>query len=181
MNLRELIPPSDLPAADARVPAVVVRIAAALVGILLTLDVYGTSGWLGVGIVFSLAMAWAPEYLLSWPVIVFLGLGELGRTAGPSWQLLVLIAGVHLLHVLAMLTLALPWRSWVQPRAFRVPFVRFLAIQLPVQLLAVVALLLLAPSANGHRPLTAAVVAVVGAAALAGLTLLLRRPPEDRG
>lgn len=179
MKLRELRPPADLPAADARVPAVCVRVAAALLGILLTLDVYGTSGWLGVGVVFSVAAAWAPEYLLSWPVIVFLALGQLSRPAGLSWQLLVLIAGVHLLHVCAMLTLALPWRSWMQLRAFRAPLLRFIAIQLPVQVLAVVLLPLLAPNARGHRPLTAGVFAVVGGAALAGLAALLltRRSP----
>lgn len=179
MKPQELIPPADLPAADARIPALVVRLAAALLRILLTLDVYGSSGWLAVGVGFSLVMAWAPEYLLSWGVIVFLALGQLARPAGLSWQLLVLIAGVHLLHVLALLTLALPWRSWVQPRAFTAPLLRFLAIQLPVQLLAVGTLLLLAPNARGQRPLTAGVVTVVGAVALAGLALLMfRRPPE---
>jgi len=40
--------------------------------ILLSLVVYGSSGWLAVGIIFSLLAAWAPEYLLDWVLIVFL-------------------------------------------------------------------------------------------------------------
>jgi hypothetical protein len=52
----------------------------------------------------------------------------------------------------------------------------------------VLALLLLAPSSDGHRPLTVAGFAVIGAAALAGLALLLtgprfdeRQPPTEVG
>jgi hypothetical protein len=179
MNLPELAAPSDRPAADARIPGVVVRGALATVGSLLTLIVYGTSGWLAVGVIFSLLAAWAPEYLLSWVVIVFLAIGELSRSAGLTWQLLVLIAGVHLLHLLAMLALTLPWRSWLQPRVFARPLLRFAAIQIPVQLLAVAALLLLAPDAHGHRPLTVAAFTVLGTIALAALALLLLRRRAD--
>jgi hypothetical protein len=181
MNVRELAPPPDLPAPDARLPAVTVRLALAIVGTLLSLIVYGNSAWLAVGIIFSLQAAWAPEYLLGWAVIVFLALGELNRRAALSWQLLVLIAGVHLLHVLATFTLGLPWRSWIQPRAFTQPLRRFVTIQIPVQLLAVATLLLLAPNARGQRPLTVAEFTVIGAAALAGLTLLLLRRRPDEG
>lgn len=181
MKLIEPIRPPDLPAADARVPGLVVRLALAIVAILLTLVVYGSSGWLAVGIMFSLVAGWAPEYLLDWALIVFLALGELSHPAALSWQLLVLLAGVHLLHVLATLALALPWRSWIAPSAFTRPFIRFLEIQIPVQLLAVATLLLLAPNAHGHRPLTIAEFTLVGAGALAGLTLMLLRGRADGG
>lgn len=181
MNLGDLVPPSDLPAPDARVPGVAVRLALAIVGILLTVVVYGSSGWLAVGIMFSLLAAWAPEYLLDWVLIVFLALGELSHPAALSWQLLVLLAGVHLLHALATLALGLPWRSWIAPSVFTRPLLRFLAIQIPVQLLAVVTLLLLAPNAHGHRPLTVAEFTLVGAAALAGLTLILLGRRADDG
>jgi hypothetical protein len=181
MNVRELVPPPDRPVLDARVPGLAVRLALAIVGTLLSLLVYGTSAWLVLGIVFSVLAAWAPEYLLGWAVIVFLALGELNRSADLSWRLLVLIAGVHLLHVLATFMLGLPWRSWIQPRAFTQPLRRFLTIQIPVQLLAVVTLLLLAPNDHGHRPLTVAEFTVIGAAALGGLTLLLlNRRTDDR-
>jgi hypothetical protein len=179
MNIAGLGPPADLPAADARLPGVTVRILLALVASLLTLDVFGTSGWVAMGVLFSLLAAVAPEYLLSWGVILFLGLGQLNRSAGITWQLLVLLAGVHLLHILGTLALAVPWRSWLAPRIFRAPLRRFLSIQIPVQLLAVMALLLLAPNSHGHRPLAAAAFAIVGAGALAGLGLLLLRRRVD--
>jgi hypothetical protein len=114
-------------------------------------------------------------------LIVFLALGELSHPAALSWQLLVLLAGVHLLHVLATLALGLPWRSWIHPSAFTRPLLRFVSIQIPVQLLAVVTLLLLAPTAHGHRPLTVAEFTLVGAAALAGLTLILLGRGTDDG
>jgi hypothetical protein len=175
MSLRELMPPADLPAADARIPGVAVRAVLALIGVALTLVVYGTSGWLAVGIILALLAAWAPEMLFAWLLIVFLVIGQLGRQATLSWQLLVLLAGLQLVHVLATLTLELPWRGWVQPAVFAVPLRRFIAIQVPSQLLAVVALLLLAPNAHGHRPLTLNGASVIGAAALAVLALLLLR------
>lgn len=174
MNLRELGPPADLPA-EARLPAVAVRVALALVAALLTLMVYGYSGWLVVGVLFGLLAAWQPEYLLAWPLIVFWGIGELGREATLSWQLLVLLAGVQIFHLLAMQSLALPWGSWMQLSAFAGPLRRLVAIQLPVQLLAVGALLLLAPAAHGQRPLSLAAFTLVGAGALSGLALLLLR------
>jgi hypothetical protein len=180
VNIERLVPPPDSPAAGARVPAVLVRFALAVVGVLLSLVVYAASGWLAVGILFSLLAAWAPEYLLSWLLIVFLGLGELGRHAALSWQLLVLLAGLHLLHVLATLALGLPWRSWAQPSVFTRPLLRFIVIQVPVQLLAVVSLLLLAPNDHGHRPLTVAAFSVIGSVALAGLALLLLGTRGDR-
>lgn len=178
--LARLAPPPDLPAAEARIPALAVRIALVLVGALLALLVYGTSGWLVLGILLALLAAWQPDYLLAWVLIVFLALGQLNHRATLSWQLLVLLAGVQLLHLLASLTLMLPWRAWVQPAVLITPLLRFIAIQIPVQLVAVLALLLLAPNAHGHRPLTIPEFTLVGAAALAGLAVLLLRRRSDQ-
>lgn len=178
--LARLAPPPDLPAADARIPALAVRIVLVLVGALLSLLVYGASGWLVLGILLALLAAWQPEYLLAWGLIVFLALGQLSHRATLSWQLLALLAGVQLLHLLASLTLMLPWRAWVQPAVLTPPLLRFIAIQIPVQLVAVVVLLLLAPNGHGHRPLTVPAFTVIGAAALAALAvLLLRRRPAQ--
>ncbi len=110
---------------------------------------------------------------------MFLAAGQLARHPGLSWQLLVLLAGIHLLHVLAMLALDLPWRSWLAAGGVRRAAARFLAIQIPTQLLAVLALLLLAPSHDGRRPLSAGGLALIGAAALAGLGVLLFGPHAD--
>jgi hypothetical protein len=188
MKLPGVVVPPDLHFGGARVPAVAVRVVFTVVGVLLALVDYGPTGWLAVGTVLGVAAACSSQYLLGWVMILFLAAGRLAYHAGLSWQFLVLLFGLHLLHVLAMLTLELPWRSWVQARVFVAPLRRFLVVQVPTQLLAVLALLLLAPGSDGHRPLTVAGFGVVGAVALAGLALLLtgsrldeRRPPSPVG
>jgi hypothetical protein len=179
MRLAGLKAPTDLPAAGAQVPALAVRTVMVIAGLLLSLVDYGFTGWLAVGIVLSVAAAWSPRNLLVWVLILYLAAGRLAHNASLSWQFLVVLAGVHLLHVLGMLALELPRRSWVQPRLFVKPLRRFLAIQVPTQLLAILALVLLAPSPDGHRPLTIAGFGVVGALALAGIALLLAGPRLD--
>jgi hypothetical protein len=179
MKLPGVAPPPDLSHAGARIPGLAVRAVFLIAGVLLCLVDYGLSGWLVVGIVLSVAAAWSPQHLLGWALILFLAAGRLAHHPGLSWRFLVLLAGLHLLHVLAMLALELPWRSWVQPAVLVAPLRRFLVIQVPSQLLAVLALLLLAPSADGHRPVTIAGFAVVGAVALVGLALLLTGPRFD--
>jgi hypothetical protein len=176
MTFADVLPPTDMPAAGARIPGVAVRAAFAITGALLALVDYGPNGWLAFAIVLSVAAAVAPETLIGWLVILFLMAGQLARHADLTWRFLVLLAGLHLLHVLASLALELPWRSWIQPAVFVPPLRRFVLIQIPTQLLAVCALLLLAPNHDGHRPLTVAASAVVGAAALGGLTLVFVRP-----
>ena len=173
---------ADLPDANGLIPSAAIRGAFVIVGALLSFVVYGTSGWMEVGIVLALAAALLPRYLLGWGLILYLTIGELAHRAELSWRFLVLLAGLHLLHVLAMWVLELPWRSKVQIAVFVPGLLRYLAIQVPVQVLAVLALLLLAPNPNGHRPLTIAGCAVVGAAALVGLAVRLTRPlREDDG
>lgn len=181
MRLAELTPPADLPAPDARIPALAVRFAVLLLGALLSLDVCGISGWLGLGVVLSLLAAVAPEYLFAWLLILYLAISESTAHNALTWEFLVLLAGVQLLHVLASLTVGLPWRTWLQPAVFERPLRRVLVTQIPVQLLAVLALLLLGPDAHGHRPVTVVEFTVVGSAALMLLALLLlRRRFEDR-
>jgi hypothetical protein len=180
MNIPALRAPADLPAADARIPGVTVRLVFVVVAVLLALVVFGPGGWFAVGTLLALLAAWAPYYLLGWLLILMLALGELGHQAELSWRILVLLAGVQLLHVLSALMLELPWRGWLQPEVFVRPLLRLFAIQIPVQLLAVAALLLLAPNAHGHRPLTVTAFAVIGAVALACLTLVLLRSRPDQ-
>lgn len=179
MKLSVLTAPTDLAAAGARVPALAVRAVFLISGLLLSLADYGFTGWSVVGIVLSVAATCSPRHLLAWVLILYLAAGRLAHHASLSWRFLVVLAGVHLLHVLGMLALELPWRSWVAPKLFLAPLRRFLAIQVPTQLVAILALLLLAPSRDGHRPLTIAEFGVVGALALAGLALLLAGPRLD--
>ncbi len=178
-------PPRDLPVRSAWMPAVTVRVALMLLGIGLSFVVYAGSGWVAVGILLSFLAVWEPKVMLGWGLIVFLAIGQLSNHDALTWQLLVLIAGLHLLHLLSMQMLELPWYGWMSPQVLKQPLLRFAAIQIPCQLFAVAALLLLAPGAGGHRPLSGPVVAVIGALALAALAVLLLRPrveaPNDAG
>lgn len=176
-----LVPPSDLPAAGARVPAIAVSATLLIAGLALTAVGYGVNGWLVAGGLLSAGAVWAPQYMLGWALILFVAAGELTRRDTLSWHVLVLLAGIHLIHILAMLSLELPRRSWVHPAVFAAPLRRFVAVQVPAQALAVLVLLLLSPDAAGHRPLRAGALAVVGAAAFVGLALvLLEARPDER-
>jgi hypothetical protein len=173
MKRSRLAPPDDLPVADAWIPGYAVRVAFVITAVALVLVDFGLTGWLVPAFALIIAAAWSPQQLYGWALILFLAAGQLGHHADLSWRFLVLLAGLHLLYVLATLAPALPLRSWAQPAVFVTPLMRFIAIQVPTQILAVVALLLLAPGANGHRPLTVAAFAVIGVVGLTGLALLL--------
>jgi hypothetical protein len=175
MRLPSFSAPSTLPVAGARVPGYVPRAVLFLAGTLLSLVDYGASGWLVVGAALSLVAALWPRYLVGWALILFLAAGRAGSHTGLDWRVLVLIAGVHLVHVLSLLTVQLPPRGWVQPGVFSAPLRRFVAIQIPTQVLAVLALVLLVGH-DGHREISTAVFAAVGAVALVGLGLLLFGP-----
>ncbi|MDA8032565.1 MAG: hypothetical protein M0T71_00130 [Actinomycetota bacterium] len=177
VSLRALTRPADLAAGDARLPGLALRAVLLAVGIGLAIVEEGGSGLLVVAIALAIGAAWAPQYLLGWGLILCLGLSQLARHDVLGWRLLVLLAGLHLLHVLSLLVLELPWRSWIQPSVLAGPLVRFVAVQLPAQALAIPTLALLAPGGGGHRPVTMAAFAGVGIVALAGLTALLLLPP----
>jgi hypothetical protein len=177
----DLVAPKDGPAPGARIPAVALRVALGLLGAALSLVDYHLSGWLTIGILISVGAAAFPEHLVGWGLILYLGAGQLARPSSLSWQLLVLIAGVHLLHILAMFSFDLPLGSWIEPGVVVRPLRRFLAIQIPTQALAVLALLVLAPRDDGHRPVSVAALAIPGALALVGLALALFRPGTAAG
>lgn len=173
-----MAPPSGAPAPDARLPGSAVRVAFALAGLGLSVVDYRFTDWLVIAVVLTSVAAAAPRSLLAWGLILFLALGQLTRHDALSSRFLVLLAGLHLLHVLAMLSLEVPARSWMQPTVLVAPALRFVAIQVPSQILAIAAMLLVAPRPNGHRPLTIAAFALLGALALVGLVLVLLRPPS---
>jgi len=179
--LRAVPAPPELTNTGTMVPAVVVRAALATCGVVLSYVLFGPTGWLALGIMASVAAAWSPRHLLGWALILLLAAGQLAHHPGLTWRFLVLLAGLHLLHLLSMLALELPWRAWVQLAVFRAPLRRYVAIQVPTQLLAVAALLWLAPRHGGHRPITVTAFAALGAVAFVGLALLLsshRHDPE---
>jgi hypothetical protein len=160
-----------------QVPGFVVRAAVAVVGAPLCFVCYQPAFWITVGLVLAGLAVIYPQRLAAWVLILFLGASRLPHHSSPlQWQFFVLLAGLHLLHLLAAQTLEFPWRGSVQLAVFRRPLLRFLAIQIPVQALAVVALAVLAPRPNGSRHVTLAAFGIVGALALVMVTLALAVP-----
>lgn len=137
---------------------------------------YPLAAGFAAGIAIAVASPFVMRKLGPWVAIIVLGLGQFTRPAAASWHFFVLLAGLHLLHVLGALAGPLPWRGWIQPRVLARPLLRVVAIQVPVQLVAAVILLALAPDAHGHRPLSWAGFGLIGVLALAALTLTLIRP-----
>jgi hypothetical protein len=166
-----------VPQLGPRVPGFVPRLALAVVGVLLTVLCYSLPVWIVIGLTLTAFAAVLPRRLGAWALLLFLGASRLPHGTSPlGWQFLVLLAGLHLLHVIATQTLEIPPRCWVQLAVFRRPLLRFLAVQVPAQLVAALVLLLLAPDSHGHRPATLPFFGVLGTAALLVVTLLLAVP-----
>jgi hypothetical protein len=169
--------PRIVPELGARIPGYATRVAFVAVAAPLCFDRYPTGFWLVVGLALTAGAVAAPRHLYAWALLLLLGASQLSRDPSPyDWHFFVLLAGLHLLHVLAASTLAYPWRSWVQLAAIRPPLRRYLAIQVPVQLVALLTLSLLAPSPDGGAHVTVPAVGIVGAAALVLITLRLIVP-----
>ncbi|MGC9221067.1 MAG: hypothetical protein ACP5H2_06905 [Solirubrobacteraceae bacterium] len=171
--------PAGLPGQRKVVPAPTLRLMIAVEGVALTTVAYGVNGWLSLGVVLALFAAAQPENLLGWLLIGFLAAGELTRHDTLNWHLLAILAGLHLVYVTSVLAAQVPWRAWLAIDVFKAPLLRFAMIQLPCQLTTVVAMVVLAPSGHGHRPINAAVIAPIGTLALLALAFaMLRLRPE---
>jgi hypothetical protein len=110
-------------------------------------------------------------------LLPFLAASQLTRDPAPlDWRFMLLLAGLHLLYVLAAQLRQLPWRIRVQLAALAQPLGRFVAIQLPVQLIAIAVLALLAPTSDGDRRLVVPALGIAGAVALLLTALLLVVP-----
>jgi hypothetical protein len=166
-----------LPPVGRRVPGFVPRAALAVVGAPLCFVCYQQAFWIAVGLVLAGLAVVFPQRFAAWALILLLGASRLPHESSPlKWQFFVLLAGLHLLHLLAAQAFDFPWRGWVQLAVFRRPLLRFLSIQIPVQALAVVALVALAPRSNGSRHVTLAAFGIVGAVSLVMVTLALAVP-----
>jgi len=165
------------PAIGAVVPGIAPRLVLAAAGSLLSFTAYTSAFLIVVGVLLAIVAAAAPRTMAAWMLILFLGASRIPRAhTALEWRLLVLVSGLHLIHVVGAQVLELPVRSWVQVAVFRAPLWRFVAIQIPVQAVAVAALLLFAPRGDDSHRIEIAALGTVGAAAFVAVTLLLAAP-----
>lgn len=170
-------PDAAWPATGPAVPVVAVRVLLAVVGIAGCATCLPSVAWAVVGALVAVTAALRPSSLAPWVLAGVLVLHQLGTDPGPGWRFAVLLAAVHLLHVLGGLALALPVRGTLEVRALAAPARRFVVVQAPAQVVAQAALW----GFEGSRRPDVPLVAVLAAAALAGLGVLLVRSYRDRG
>ncbi|HEY5224089.1 MAG TPA: hypothetical protein VIJ18_13710 [Microbacteriaceae bacterium] len=159
-----------------RVPGWALRVAVVAVGVALCVSQLPLGLWFGFGLALALLAGFFPRVPAAWGLIIVLGAGLLWRQPSPlDLHFYLLLAGVHLLHVLASFALAVPVRACLQLRALGAPLRRYLLIQVPVQLGAGIALFVFSPRI-GHAAGVIPAAAAVAAVALVVLTVILTGP-----
>lgn len=160
-----------LPAVPAAVPLAALRVLLGVVGVGASVAVLPLGGWLWLALVVALVAAVRPASGAPW---LLAGLWVLHAVVGSErlgLHLAVLVAAVHLVHVVGSFALALPGRGVLGARVLVRPALRFVVVQVPVQALALAA----AWVTGAHRP-HVPVLAVAAAAALAVVALVAVRP-----
>ncbi len=157
------------------IPALAMRGLFAAVSLVLCGTLLSSSLWIAIAVILTAVAVARPRLLAPWALILLLGASLLWRTpSATDWRFFVLLAGLHLLHVLGCQLLVLPWRGRLQLRSLGGVLLRFLAIQAPSQLLAWAALLLFAP--HGAVGIGLPALGAVAAVALVALAAVLIRP-----
>lgn len=113
-----------------------------------------------------------PATFTTWAAIVVLAFAQLAQPLAVDARAVVLVAVVHLLHVIGGLQLALPPTGRIRLRALAAPARRWLAVQVPAQ---VGLLLALAATRVPLRGLLPAGVVAVGASVCVVIMVVLVR------
>lgn len=158
------------------VPGWLLRVVFAAIALPLLLAGVPSGPWTAIAALLVGVAVWRPRWLTAWVLIGVLVLSSLVELGTVSVRMLALIAGVHALHLVASWMLVVPPAARLQPTVLLPSLRRFVLVQLPVQVLAV---LLLLPGGRAPLPVLA-VASGVAVLALVGMLLppLLRRPPH---
>ncbi len=133
---------ASVPAMGPWVPTATVHLVFLAVAVGLCLLVLDRPFWIGVGLLLAVAGTFIPHLVAKGWVIGMLALGQLWREpSATDVSFYLLLAGVHLLHVLGSLAGQIPWHGRMQTGAFVRPLQRFVLVQTVVQAVAVGALL----------------------------------------
>ena len=140
-RMRALPMRASVPAMGPWVPTAAMHLVFLAVAAGLCLLVLDTPFWLAVGLLLAITGTFVPNLVHKEWVILLLGLSQLRRepsVSDPTFYLL--LAAVHLLHVMCSFALRMPWNGRIQTIAFVRPLQRFVIMQLGVQSVAVGAL-----------------------------------------
>lgn len=171
------------PVLGATVPGWSVRALFGAIALALCLTVADSGFWLAVSLALTAAAVAVPRWLTAWLLIGALAFTVLlhPQSVG-EWRVYALIAGAHALHLTASWMLVVPPLARLQPAVLLPSLLRFVIVQVPVQL-AAVGLLALTTSAGGGATVWPAVLTGVAVVALflVAAPLLLRRPHRPAG
>ena len=167
---------NDMPATIARasapsigpwVPTATLHLAFLAVAAGLCLLVFDSRLWLTIGCMVAMAATVVPHVVSPWWLLLMLAGNQLWRTpSATDGVFYMLLAGVHLLHVLGSFARLLPWNGRIQVAALVRPFQRFVLVQTVSQVAAFGALFTFTGrrgTASGLSILAAALLGVVAA------------------
>jgi hypothetical protein len=159
------------------VPGWALRVAFVVLAAVLAVTAGSGGPWAAVSIALAAVSAWVPRWRLAWLLIAVLAFAVLLEPeTGVSVRVAALIAGAHALHVLAAWMLVVGPRARLHPAVLLPGVRRFVAIQLPVQAVALAAgLLRPGPGDGAFAVVTGA--GILGIVALLGALLLWRPRP----
>ncbi|WP_348787873.1 hypothetical protein [Leifsonia sp. NPDC080035] len=157
---------TDAPELGRTVPAWSLRVAFGLVAIPIAVTTPPSGPWPAIAVALTALAVAVPRWRVAWVLIAVLAFSTLLEPGSVTPRLLAVIAAVHVLHVLASWTLVVPPLARLQPAVLLPSLRRLIAIQVPVQLLAVVLLSI-------ARPPLAPWLAIVSGVAIAALVAVL--------
>lgn len=159
-------PDESAPDLGRTIPAWSLRVAFGLVAVPLAVTTAPSAPWPAIAVALTAVAVAVPRYRVAWVLIAVLAFSTLLEPGRLTPRLLAVIAAVHVLHVLASWILAVPALARLQPAVLLPSLRRLIAVQVPVQGVAVVLLSI-------ARPPLAPWLAIVSGAAIAGLVVLL--------
>jgi hypothetical protein len=165
--------PASEPALGRWVPTALVPLTFLAVAVGLCLLAFASPFWRGIGVLLSVASTLVPQVVSRWWLLLLLGMSQYFRApSATDGVFYLLLAGVHLLQLLAGLAGMLPWHGRLQLSACVRPLQRYLLVQVVVQPVAAATLLAFGGGLGtvpGLSILTAALVAAVAAVFARGL------------
>jgi hypothetical protein len=169
---------ASVPDIGPSIPTAVLPLLFSVVAAGLCLLVLPSASLVAVGLLLAVLGTVAPKQVPAWLLVLMLGLSQLWRDPlATDVVYYLLLAGMHLLHVLSSLARLLPWNGRMQVRTLARPLRRYLFVQGIVQPVAAGALIAFGRGSGGITGLS-----LVSAALLCVVAVALRvgkRPSES--
>lgn len=169
--MRSLLRRNDWIRTGAAVPSVILRLGLIVLVAVAAALLIPVLGWQIAAVATAALGVVLPQTFGGWMSIACLAVGMV--MSEPSvWRALVAVLVVHLIHVASSLMLVVPWRGRVVLAALRPTLRRLLLVQLVAQPLTLLVMLLFLSGGSSSDGITVEGAAIVGAAALAMLSVL---------